>query len=106
MLTRNVINHYVILHFSISFVSGMPYSASALPLALLDLTLLRVGAAPIRVLTSVGTLARWQRAPGWRKMHQVATAPPMEIEEFLVGPPAKCVSPLSSLLDFPYSLCC
>ncbi|KIM41828.1 hypothetical protein M413DRAFT_445040 [Hebeloma cylindrosporum] len=68
----------------------MPYSASALPLALLDLTLLRVGSA--RASTSVGTIARWQRASGWRRMHQAAAVnpvPPMEIEEFLVGPPAK-----------------
>jgi len=81
----------------------MPYPASALPLALLDLTLLRVGSStPVRALTSVGTLVRWQRAPGWRRIHQAAAVnpvPPVELEEFLVGPPAKCVHSFFFLLD-------
>ncbi|CAA7262078.1 unnamed protein product [Cyclocybe aegerita] len=62
-----------------------PHPVSALPSALLDLTMLRLGSSS-RV-TAAG-LARWQRSSGCRRMYQATalqTSPPPSFEEFLHG---------------------
>ncbi|KAF8970692.1 hypothetical protein BDZ97DRAFT_1790526 [Flammula alnicola] len=61
-------------------------TASALPPALLDLTLLRVAAASSARLSSSGSVLQWQRAPGWRRMHQAAAfnpPTPPNVEELM-----------------------
>ncbi|PPQ83219.1 PPR2 [Psilocybe cyanescens] len=52
----------------------MSYAASALPPALLDLTLLRVAGASPRISSSVGRALRWKRAFGRRALHHEASS--------------------------------
>ncbi|KDR78309.1 hypothetical protein GALMADRAFT_119345 [Galerina marginata CBS 339.88] len=53
----------------------MSYTFSTLPPALLDLTLIRVGSAlSTRLTSSLGRKVRWNRALGWRGVHEAAVS--------------------------------